>query len=148
MGNFDVRRDFTDVRDVVRAYRLLLEAMAAGSLGGGSLGGGSLGGGSLGGGSVRGGSVRPAPVGDPSLAADPPIVNVGSGRSITIRELLEILCRIADVPMTIRQDPALVRPNEAPEIRADISLVQSLVDWTPRIPLEVSLADLLASLED
>jgi GDP-4-dehydro-6-deoxy-D-mannose reductase len=31
-GNIDVRRDLTDVRDVVVAYRLLLEAAAAGKL--------------------------------------------------------------------------------------------------------------------
>lgn len=112
VGNVDVRRDFTDVRDVVRAYRLLLEGL------------------------VRG-----------DLRQEPPIVNVGSGRSVTIRDVLAVLCRLADVPMLLREDPALVRPDEAPEIRADISRVNELVGWRPQIPIEQSLADLLASLE-
>ena len=112
VGNVDVRRDFTDVRDVVHAYRLLLEAL------------------------VRGG-----------IRHEPPVVNVGSGRSVAIRDVLAILCRLADVPVLLHEDPALVRPNEAPEIRADISRVHELVGWRPQIPLERSLADLLASLE-
>lgn len=112
VGNVDVRRDFTDVRDVVHAYRLLLEALGRGE-----------------------------------IRHEPPVVNVGSGRSVAIRDVLAILCRLADVPMLLHEDPALVRPNEAPEIRADISRVHELVGWRPQIPLERSLADLLASLE-
>jgi GDP-4-dehydro-6-deoxy-D-mannose reductase len=113
IGNLDVERDFTDVRDVARAYRLLLEALVGGE-----------------------------------IEHQPPIVNVGSGRSISVRELLETLCRIADVPMSLHRDPRLVRQSEAPEIRADIGRIRRLVGWQPEIPLERSLSDLLASLAD
>jgi GDP-4-dehydro-6-deoxy-D-mannose reductase len=111
VGNVDVRRDFTDVRDVVHAYRLLLEAL------------------------VRG-----------EIRYSPPVVNVGSGRSVAIREVIEILCHLAGVSPTLRADPELIRPGEPPEIRADVSRVRGLVGWSPRLPLERSLADLLDSL--
>jgi GDP-4-dehydro-6-deoxy-D-mannose reductase len=37
VGNLDVRRDFADVRDVVRAYRLLLERLGDGSISNGGM---------------------------------------------------------------------------------------------------------------
>jgi GDP-4-dehydro-6-deoxy-D-mannose reductase len=112
-GNLDARRDFTDVRDVVRAYRLLLEKLVTGD----------------------------------ELGFEPPVVNVGSGRSIAIRDILETLCRLAGVPARVRVDPALLRANDTPEIYADITRLRTLTGWNPTIPLEQTLSDLLASID-
>lgn len=111
VGNVDVRRDFGDVRDVARAYRLLLEGSA-------------------------GGSVGPAV-----------IVNVATGRAVAIREILAILCRLAGVDPEPVIDPALVRPDDPPEMVGDASLLRALTGWVPTIGLERTLADLLASVE-
>ena len=111
-GNADVRRDIGDVRDVVRAYRLLLEASAANRFG-----------------------------------SKPVVVNVATGRAEPIRTLIEQLCHLAGVPCSINVDPALVRPDDPPEIRGDVSLLTALTGWRPEIPLDRTLADLLAAAE-
>ncbi len=110
VGSLASRRDFTDVRDVVRAYRLLLERMAV---------------------SQHGDEAR--------------ILNVGSGRSVSMEEILRSLCSIAGVEPRWRVDPARLRPNEIPDRVADTTLLRSLVPWEPQIPLETSLRDVLAS---
>ena len=90
VGNVDVRRDFGDVRDVARAYRLLLEGSAGGSVG--------------------------------------PAVIVCA---VAIREILAILCRLAGVDPEPVIDPALVRPDDPPEIVGDASLLRALTaDFT------------------
>jgi GDP-4-dehydro-6-deoxy-D-mannose reductase len=111
VGNVDVRRDFLDVRDVVRAYRGLLEGAATGS-------------------------VRPGTV-----------VNVASGRSVSIREILVEICRIAGVTATPVTDPSLVRTDDPAEMVGDASALHSLTGWSARIDLRTTLADLVASLE-
>jgi GDP-4-dehydro-6-deoxy-D-mannose reductase len=85
-------------------------------------------------------------VGGP-LPIRPPIVNVGSGRSTSIRELAEILCRLAGVQPHFRVDERAVRPEDAPEIVADTAAVRSVIDWRPSIPIETSLAHVMASVE-
>ncbi len=107
-GNVDVRRDLSDVRDVVRAYRLLLEAAVAGSLG-----------------------------------SPPTIVNVASGRVVTVRWVIEQLCALAGVQPSLEVDASLVRARDPEEIRGDASLLTRLTGWRPTIPLEQTLADVL-----
>ena len=110
VGNVNVRRDISDVRDVVVAYRLLLEYTQRDRLPKGAL-----------------------------------VVNVCSGRAVSIRWIIEELCRLADVKPRLRIDPDLVRPHEAPEIRGDPSLVSSITGWTRKITIEKTLADVWAA---
>jgi GDP-4-dehydro-6-deoxy-D-mannose reductase len=109
-GNIDVRRDLTDVRDVVVAYRLLVEAAARDELGGRFT-----------------------------------VVNVASGRAVTVRSVIERLCALAGVRAPIEIDQSLVRANDPAEIRGDATLIRQLVGWEARIPLEETLVDLLAT---
>ncbi len=70
------------------------------------------------------------------------ILNVCSGRSVTIRWLLEELCRLAGTQPEVRIDPALVRPDDAAEIRGDASAIERLIGWRATTPLESTLADI------
>lgn len=102
VGNLDAQRDLTDVRDTVRAYRLILE---------------------------RGAPGRP--------------YNVCSGRAITIRDLLDRLVARARVPVTVKFDPARLRPNDAPVLLGDPTRLRDELGWIPEIPFEQTLDDLL-----
>ena len=102
VGNLDAKRDLTDVRDTVRAYRIIVE---------------------------RGRPARP--------------YNVCSGRAIAIRELLDRLLARARVPIEVRVDPSRFRPNDVPLLLGDPSRIRDELGWTPTIPLEQTLDDLL-----
>lgn len=103
VGNLSARRDFTDVRDVVRAYRLLIE------------------------------SGRPGAV-----------YNVCSGRDISIREIADGLLGLAGTSLEFETDPSLVRPVEVPVLRGDPGRLADATGWAPAVPLEQTLADVLA----
>jgi GDP-4-dehydro-6-deoxy-D-mannose reductase len=102
VGNLEAQRDFTDVRDVVRAYRLLME--------GGEPGG---------------------------------VYNVCSGTAMRIRALLDRLLALTEVDVTVTVDPQRYRPNDAPLLLGDPRRVRERTGWTPVIPLERTLRDLL-----
>jgi GDP-4-dehydro-6-deoxy-D-mannose reductase len=102
VGDLSAQRDITDVRDVCRAYVLLL---------------------------------------DPAVPAD--TYNVASGRAVEMREVLELLVGLAERPVEIEPDPQRLRPSELPVVSGDPSRLQAATGWSPRIPLEQTLADAL-----
>ena len=69
--------------------------------------------------------------------------NVGSGEAVSIERILRILVGLARVPVTSELDPERVRPGDATVLALDASAFRARTGWSPRIPLERSLADLL-----
>ena len=104
VGNLDQRRDFTDVRDVARAYTLLFEKGVSGRA-----------------------------------------YNIASGRMVPVREILDLLCEIAQVLPAIEIDPALFRPTDN-RPACDTARLRQDTGWQPAIPLRQTLADVYADL--
>jgi len=69
--------------------------------------------------------------------------NVCSGRALMIRELLDRLLARARVPITVKVDPVRYRPNDTPLLLGDPSRLRNELGWTPQIPLDQTLDDLL-----
>lgn len=102
-GNLEARRDFTDVRDVVRAYRLLVER------------------------------------GEPGEA-----YNVCSGREVAIQDIADHLAGRARAEVRFELDPERLRPADVPAVRGDNTKLCAATGWSPEIPLEQTLDDVLA----
>ena len=69
--------------------------------------------------------------------------NVCSGRAVAIREVLEMLVARARVPIRVHVDPARFRPNDVPLLLGDPARIREELGWTPLIPLEQTLDDVL-----
>jgi GDP-4-dehydro-6-deoxy-D-mannose reductase len=103
VGNLEARRDFTDVRDVVRAYWLALEK------------------------------------GEPGE-----VYNIASGRAWTIREMLDLLLTMSSAKIKVEPDATRMRPSDVPVLVGDASKFRKRTGWTPEIPFERTMRDLLA----
>jgi GDP-4-dehydro-6-deoxy-D-mannose reductase len=102
VGNLEARRDFSDVRDIVRAYWLSLEKGEAGE-----------------------------------------VYNIGSGKAITIQELLDLILSMSDVRIEVRRVPERMRPSDVELLVADYGKFNRATGWEPEIPLEKTIGDLL-----
>ncbi len=102
VGDLSARRDFTDVRDMVRAYALALERGAPGA-----------------------------------------VYNIGSSRSHSIREILDMLLRLSTCEVRIEVDAERLRPSDVREAVCDCRSFRVDTGWAPTIGLEQSLRDVL-----
>jgi GDP-4-dehydro-6-deoxy-D-mannose reductase len=71
------------------------------------------------------------------------VYNVCRGKSVSIREVAERLLALAGLELPIVVDPARIRPSEIPDLRGDPARLHDATGWTPEIPLEETLRDVL-----
>jgi GDP-4-dehydro-6-deoxy-D-mannose reductase len=72
------------------------------------------------------------------------VYNICSGTAHRIGDLLERLLGMARTRVTAQQDPARLRPSDNPIVLGDPSRITADTGWRPEIPIETTLADLLA----
>lgn len=101
-GNLESIRDFTDVRDVVKAYWLALEKGVPGD-----------------------------------------VYNIASGTGQNIKDALAKLISFSTVKVTVKQDPAKMRPTDVPVLVGDSTKFRKLTGWEPTISFEQTLKDVL-----
>jgi GDP-4-dehydro-6-deoxy-D-mannose reductase len=72
------------------------------------------------------------------------IYNVCSGRAHMIRGILDGLIAQSGVNVEVEVNPELLRPVDQPLLMGNPAKLTRATEWTPTIPLERTLADLLA----
>ena len=69
------------------------------------------------------------------------VINLGSGRSLSINQLAEHAIRAVDgAPDASKIVRAPARPGEQRSVQADVSKARALMGWEPRTPFETGLA--------
>ncbi len=103
VGNLDSVRDLSDVRDIVAAYKKVLE--------------------------------KDVPPGE--------TFNISSGQGIKMSEVLDILVTKSTKKINIKQDSARLRPSDVPIVVGNNEKFSKFFDWSPKIPIDQTLADTL-----
>lgn len=102
VGNLEIRRDLSDVRDVVAAYALALERGEVGA-----------------------------------------VYNVCSGRVYALREVLEVLIRLARLDVEVVTEPSRLRAHDLEALAGTPQALHACTGWAATTPLDQTLGDLL-----
>jgi len=71
------------------------------------------------------------------------VYNVGSGEGRSVRDVLQTLLQLSGSSVTVEEDPARLRPSDVPILYADATKFRQRSGWSPAIPWDRTLADLL-----
>ncbi len=71
------------------------------------------------------------------------VYNICSGKSYSIREVLDLLLGMSECRIELRPDPRRLRPSDVPVLQGDNSKFRGATGWQPRIPFEQTLRDSL-----
>jgi len=71
------------------------------------------------------------------------VYNVCTGRGVRLADLLDQLVALSGQRVEVKVDAARLRPADAPVLIGDPSRLRAATGWTPTIPLEQTLRDLL-----
>jgi GDP-4-dehydro-6-deoxy-D-mannose reductase len=71
------------------------------------------------------------------------VYNAGSGRTYSMREVLDRLVAAARVPVTVAEQPDPTRAGDAAVSRADTRKLRAATGWEPAYSLDRTLADML-----
>lgn len=102
VGNLTAKRDFTDVRDIVRAYSMLIERGQSGEA-----------------------------------------YNIGSGRSLSIRQMLDLLVGFSSSQIRLVDDKTKYRPGDIADMVCDSAKMYKTTGWKPEINIKKTLQDTL-----
>ncbi|MCX6020428.1 MAG: GDP-mannose 4,6-dehydratase [Chloroflexi bacterium] len=72
------------------------------------------------------------------------VYNLGSGRAVSARQILDFLLERALTPISVEIDPARLRPVDTPLVVCDATKIRERTGWAPAIPLEQTLEEVLA----
>ncbi|MEW6573302.1 MAG: NAD-dependent 4,6-dehydratase LegB [Bacillota bacterium] len=78
------------------------------------------------------------------------VVNIGSGREVSIQQVVETVKKITGLQVTIEQEWERVRPadSEVERLLCDNRKAQQLADWSPQYSLEKGLGETIAWFSD
>ena len=76
------------------------------------------------------------------------LLNIGSGASRRVGDVLDDLLRVSGVTAQAESEAARKRPNDIPVAAGNAGRAAEVLGWTPQIPWETTLRDVLADWTD